>query len=118
MRRSRSRFGVGDLAGGDAPSHEDGAREAVPQHDVARIADAVRESVDARAALISRVVDADWLEIVAVSGETSGSAPTGSRWPRADLARYLDDAERRGRIHVTKGRAVSYVEVPDGALFA
>jgi signal transduction histidine kinase len=109
---------VGDLAGGDAPSHEDGAREAVPQHDVARIADAVRESVDARAALISRVVDDDWLEIVAVSGETSGSAPTGSRWPRADLARYLDDAERRGRIHVTKRRAVSYVEVPDGAPFA
>ena len=109
---------MGDLAGGDAPSHEDGAREAVPQHDVARIAGAVREAVDAGAALISRVVDDDWLEIVAVSGATSGSASAGSRWPRADLVRYLDDAERRGRLHVTKRRAVSYVEVPEGAPFA
>ena len=109
---------MGDLAGGDEPSHEDGAREAAPQHDVARIADAVRESVDAGAALISRVVDDDWLEIVAVSGAVDGADPTGRRWPRADLARYLDDAQRRGRIHVTRRRAVSYVEVPDGAPFA
>ncbi len=109
---------MGDLAEGDEPSQQDGALEAVPQHDVARIADAVREAVDAGAALISRVVDDDWLEIVAVSGETTGPDPTGTRWPRADLARHLDDAERRGRLHVTRSRAVSYVEVPDGAPFA
>ena len=109
---------MGDLAGGDAPSLEDGAREAVPQHDLARIAEAVREAVDAGAALISRVVDDDWLEVVAVSGAAVVPDPTGSRWPRADLARYLDDAERRGRIHVTKRRAVSYVEVSDGTPFA
>ena len=109
---------MGDLAGGASPPHEDDAREAVPQHDIARIADAVRQAVDAGAALISRVVDDDWLEIVAVSGATTGPDPTGSRWTRADLARHLVDAERRGRLHVTKGRAVSYVEVPDGAPFA
>ena len=105
---------MGDLAGGDTPSHEDGAHEAVPQHEVARIAEAVRDVVDARAALISRVVDDDWLEVVAVSGAPEGPDPTGSRWPRVDLARFLDDAERRGRIHVTKGRALSYVEVAGG----
>ena len=93
---------MGDLAGDDTSPHEDGAGEAVHQHDVARIADAVRGVVDARAALISRVVDDDWLEVVAVSGATHGTHPTGTRWPRADLARYLGGAERRGRIHVTK----------------
>jgi len=109
---------VGDLAEGDAPSLEDGAREAVPQHDLARIAEAVREAVDAGAALISRVVDADRLEVVAVSGAAVVPDPSGSRWARADLVRYLEDAERRGRIHVTKRRAVSYVEVSDGTPFA
>src|SRR6476619_341962 len=98
MRRSRSRFGVGDLAGGDAPSLEDGAREAVPQHALARSPGPVREAVDAGAALISRVVDADWLEVVAVSGAAVVPDPTGIRWHRADLVRYLDDAEGRGRI--------------------
>ena len=93
---------MGDLAGDDTSPHEDGAREAVHQRDVARIADAVREVVDAHAALISRVVDDEWLEVVAVSGATHGTHPTGTRWPRADLARYLHDGEQRGRLHVTK----------------
>ncbi len=109
---------MGDLTGGAALPHENATREPVPQHDLARIADAVRRAVDAGAAMISRVVDDDWLEILAVSGTTTGPDLIGSRWPRADLVRYLDDAERRGRIHVTKRGAVSYVEVPDGAPFA
>jgi signal transduction histidine kinase len=108
---------VGDRAGGDAPPREDGAREPDGHDDVARIAGAVREVVAARAALISRVVDDDWLEVVAVAGQTSGRELTGHRWRRADLTRYLDDAEQLGRLHVTTRRAVSYVEVPEATDF-
>jgi signal transduction histidine kinase len=106
---------VGDRSGGDATSDQDGASEPDHHEDVARIADAVCDVVDARAALISRVVDDRWLEVVAVAGTTTGPDPTGRRWPRSDLERYLDHSERRGRLHVTTRRALSYVDVPEGA---
>ncbi len=109
---------MGDRAGGDAPPREDGAREPDQHGDVARIAGAVREVVAARAALISRVVDDDWLEVVAVAGHTSGRELTGHRWRRSALTRYLDDAEQLGRLHVTTRRALSYAEVPEGTDFA
>lgn len=109
---------MGDRAGGDAPPPEDGAHEPDEHDDVARIARSVREVVSARAALISRVVDDEWLEVVAVAGQTDERELTGHRWRRSDLTRYLEEAEQLGRLHVTTRRAVSYVEVPDGADFA
>jgi signal transduction histidine kinase len=81
--------------------------------DVAHVADSVREVVGARAAMVSRVVDDDWLEVMAVSGEPSFGAMAGLRWRRSDLDSLLAGAEQLGRLHVTKRRAVSYVEVPD-----
>ena len=92
---------MGDLLGGDARPVQDGAGEPGHHDDVARIADAVRDVVDARAALISRVVDDRWLEVIAVAGATNGSDLTGHRWPRSDLTRYLDRAEQLGRLHLT-----------------
>ena len=37
--------------------------------------------------MVSRVVDDEWLEVVAVAGEPSGPDLTGQRWRRADLDR-------------------------------
>jgi signal transduction histidine kinase len=104
---------VGERAGGEA---RDGASEPpdVRYGDVARIAEAVREAVGARAVTISRVVDDEWLEVVALAGELPGEDLATRRWRRADLARVLDTAEQLGRLHVTTNRAVSYVEVPAG----
>jgi signal transduction histidine kinase len=80
---------------------------------VARIADAVRDVVGSRAAIVSRALDDDWLEVMAVSGEPSFGAVAGARWRRSDLDSLLAGAEQLGRLHLTKRRAVSYVEVPD-----
>ena len=80
--------------------------------DVARIAESVREVVDARAAMISRVIDDEWLEVMTVVGEPSSGLVDGLRWRRSDLAGLLADAEHLGRLHATERRTLSYVEVP------
>jgi signal transduction histidine kinase len=80
---------------------------------VARVADSVRDVVDARAAIVSRVVDDEWLEVMTVSGEPSFGALVGLRWRRSDLDSVLASAESLGRLHVTKHGRISYAEVPD-----
>jgi signal transduction histidine kinase len=80
--------------------------------DLTRIAESVRDVVDARAAMISRVVDAEWLEVLSVTGEPSDGIVVGLRWRRTDLGRLLSSAEHLGRLHLTKRRAVSYAEIP------
>lgn len=106
---------MGERAGGEVRTSLDGVLEPAEQYDdVARIAEAVRAVVGARAAMISRVVDDDWLEVVAVAGSVPGGDVTARRWRRRDLARVLDTAEQLGRLHLTTRRAVSYVEVPTG----
>ena len=72
----------------------------------------VRGVVDARAAMISRVVDDDWLEVMTVVGEPSAGIVPGLRWRRADLDLLLAHAEELGRLRFTKGRSISYAEVP------
>ena len=84
--------------------------------DVERIARSVRDVAGARAAMVSRVVDDEWLEIIVVAGEPSRDDLVGTRWPRAGLERLLERAERLGRLHVTKRQAVTYVEVPEDDL--
>ncbi len=64
-------------------------------------------------ALISRVADDRWLEVVAAAGATTGAALTGRRWQRSDLERCLGQAERLGRLHVTTRRALASADVPD-----
>jgi signal transduction histidine kinase len=80
--------------------------------DVARVADTVRAVVGARATMVSRVLDEDWLEVMTVSGQPSAGIVTGLRWRRADLDSLLEGAERLGRLRATKHRTVSYIEVP------
>jgi signal transduction histidine kinase len=105
---------VGDTAAGAARPPGGGARPADQQleRDVARIAQSVRDVVDARAAMVSRVVDHEWLEVMAVVGDASEGIVPGLRWRRSDLDVLLSNAEELGRLRVTKRRAVSYVEVP------
>jgi signal transduction histidine kinase len=79
--------------------------------DVARIAEYVREVVDARAAMISRVLDDEWLEVMTVVGQPSSGSSTAPL-ARADLASLLANAEELGRLHATERRTLSYVEVP------
>jgi signal transduction histidine kinase len=81
--------------------------------DVTRVAASVRDVVGARAAMVSRVVDDEWLEIMAVVGDPSRGIAEGLRWRRSDLEGMLASAERLGRLHLTKGRTVSYVEIPE-----
>jgi len=102
---------VGDRAGGDVPPEQDSAHE-----DVVRIADAVREVVDAETTVISRVVDDEWLEVVAVAGTSSGPAQAGHRWPRSDLQRYLARAEHVGRLHVTTRREAAPASAHDASV--
>jgi signal transduction histidine kinase len=100
----RARAGNGDeVTREGADGHRD---------DIDRIAGAVREVARARAALISRAVDDEWLEVVAVDGDDDATL-VGSRWRRADLDHCLDGADRLGSLHVTHRRAAAYVE-PDG----
>jgi signal transduction histidine kinase len=79
--------------------------------DMARVADSVRDVVEARAAIISRVVDDEWLEVMTVSGEPSFGAVTGVRWRRSDLDSLLSRSEQLGQLHATKHHRVTYVEV-------
>ena len=78
---------MGDTAAGDARPPGGGARPADQQleRDVTRIARSVREVLDARATMVSRVVDDEWLEVVAVIGEPSEGIVRGLRWRRSDL---------------------------------
>ena len=104
---------MGERAGGETRDRASEPAD-VRYDDVARIAEAVREAVGARAATISRVVDEQWLEVVAVAGAIPGDDLSARLWRRTDLARVLDTAEQLGRLHLTTNRAVSYVEVPTG----
>jgi signal transduction histidine kinase len=72
----------------------------------------VREVVGALAAIVSRVVDDDWLEVMTVAGDPSSGIVEGLRWARSDLESLLADGETLGRLHATKTRSVSYLEVP------
>ncbi len=92
---------MGDRAGGGQREPADTQPE-----DVARIVEAVREVVGARAVMISRVVDDDWLEVVAFAG-ANGMDPSGRRWRRSDLTRSLETSRRVGRLHLTTRRAVA-----------
>ena len=108
---------MGDQAAEFAhPSSGDGgARPAEQLADVARIAEAVRDVVQARATMVSRVVDGEWLEVVVVVGTPSRDDLAGHRWRRAEFEAILREAEQRGRLHLTTRRSVSYVEVPQDA---
>ena len=85
--------------------------------DIDRIAGAVRKTAGARAGLVSRVVDDDWLEVVAVAGEPDlGTTDLlGARWRRADLDGCLAEAEQRGVLFATRRRVLAHVELPRGA---
>lgn len=109
---------MGAPAGGNTRTSTDVSRRfaEAPTDDIARIAEAVCAVVGARASILSRVIDDDWLEVVAVSKNPSGGLVPGVRWSRADLTRLLDTAEQLGRLHVTLSGAVSYVEEPDVGL--
>jgi len=106
---------LGDQAAGAAypSSGDDGSRPAEQLDDVARIAAAVRDVVEARATMVSRVVDSDWLEVLVVAGTPSRDDLVGHRWRRSAFEALLAEAEQRGRLHLTTRRAVSYVEVPE-----
>lgn len=80
---------------------------------MARVADSVRDVVGARAVIVSRVVDDEWLEVMTVSGEPSFGAVVGLRWQRTDLDSLLASAQSLGRLHVSKHGRISYAEVPD-----
>jgi len=109
--------GLGATAAGRArPSSGDARQPAHDQlvDDVARIAESVRDVVGARATLVSRRVDDEWLEVMTVVGEPSTGIVPGLRWRRSDLDRMLASAEQLGRLHATKRHAVSYAEIPTG----
>jgi signal transduction histidine kinase len=108
---------LGDQAAGFAhPSSGDGgARPAEQLADVARVAEAVRDVVSARATMVSRVVDEEWLEVLVVAGTPSRDDLVGHRWRRAEFEALLADAEQRGRLHLTTRRVVTYIEVPQDA---
>jgi len=77
-----------------------------------RVAESVCRVVGALATIVSRVVDDEWLEVMTVVGVPSAGIVEGLRWRRSDLEGLLSGAEQLGRIHATKRRTVSYVEVP------
>ena len=106
---------MGDTAAGHARPPDGGTQPAGRplEGDLARVAASVRRVVDARAAIISRVVDAEWLEVLTVSGEPSFGVVTGLRWRRSDLDGLLAGAEQLGRLHATNRERVTYAEVPD-----
>jgi signal transduction histidine kinase len=106
---------VGDTAADAARPLNGGAQQADRplEDDLARVAASVREVVDAGAAVISRVVDDEWLEVRTVSGQPSFEVSVGVRWRRSDLESLLAGAERLGRLHRTEHERVSYVAVPD-----
>jgi signal transduction histidine kinase len=108
---------LGDQAAGFAhpSSGDEGARPAEQLADVARVAEAVRDVVSARATMVSRVVDEEWLEVLVVAGTPSRDDLVGHRWRLAEFEALLAAAEQRGRVHLTTRRVVTYVEVPEDA---
>jgi signal transduction histidine kinase len=107
--------GLGASAAGRArPSWGDASHPAHEQlgDDIARIAESVRDVVGARATMVSRVADDEWLELMTVVGEPSAGIVAGLRWRREDLDRALANAEQLGRLHATKRHVLSYVEIP------
>jgi signal transduction histidine kinase len=83
----RARAGNGDEF---ARVGVDGRRD-----DIDRIAGAVRKTAGAQAALVSRVVDDEWLEVVSVDGDPDHDDLVGRRWRRADLERRAQGAAGR-----------------------
>jgi signal transduction histidine kinase len=81
---------------------------------VARIAESVRHVVGARAAVVSRVVDDDWLVVTGVAGTVSEDVAPGLRWRRSDLDELLAGAEPLGRLLATKRTAPTSAEAPTG----
>ena len=83
--------------------------------DLTRIAESVRSIAGADSALVSGVLDDEWLEVIAVAGTLPAADPDelpGLRWRRDDLASSLEHAEQLGRLHVTGGGALPYVALP------
>lgn len=79
-----------------------------------RIADRVRDTSVARAVLISSAVG-DRLEVVAVAGAVNGGRDAlGDTWQRADLDRCLEEAQQHGRLHFTRRRSRTYLELQNG----
>jgi signal transduction histidine kinase len=109
---------MGDPTAGHA--HADPAPETSHEHleDITRIAESVRSVAGADGALVSRVLDDTWLEVIAVVGRLPFTehvvALRGARWQRDDLTRSLAEAERLGHLHVTPGGALPYVALPGG----
>src|SRR5262245_20836590 len=108
---------MGDPTEGHA--YAETRREMSVEHleDVARIAESVRSVAGADGALVSRVLDEDWLEIVAVVGTVPAADPDalpGMRWHREHLEHSLDEAERLGHVHLTPGRGLQYVALTAG----
>jgi len=107
--------GLGGTAADDARPSGDGATLTADEQlvdDVARIAASVCEVVGARAAVVSRVVDDEWLEVMTVVGAPSEGISEGLRWLRSSLDVVVAEAEQVGRLHLTGGRRLSYAEVP------
>jgi signal transduction histidine kinase len=102
----RTRTGNGDEFARDSA---DGCRE-----DIDRIAGAVRGATGARAALVSRVIDDEWPEVVSVAGSSDLAAPAGSRWRRADLDRWLALAREAGPVDVSHPRGPVFLDIPPG----
>jgi signal transduction histidine kinase len=88
----RARTGIGDEF---TPDGADQHRE-----DIDRIAGAVRRVTGARAALVSRVVDDDWLEVISVAGDADPGDLRGARWRRTDLERRLAAATKEQPGHL------------------
>ena len=72
----------------------------------------MQKVVGALATIVSRVVDDDWLEVLAVTGDPSRGIVEGLRWARSDLESLLSGGESLGRLHATRHRSMPYVEVP------
>src|SRR5262249_29182580 len=90
-------------------AHAESQHEMSGEHleDVSRIAESVRSVAGADGALVSRVLDEDWLEIIAVVGTVPAADPhalRGMRWHREHLDHSLAEAERLGHVHLTPGR--------------
>jgi signal transduction histidine kinase len=109
---------VGGRAGGDVRTSGGAQDPSAQLADIARIAESVRGVVDARAAAISRVVDKDLLEVLAVAGAPSRDVGTGKLWSRSDLDELLAKSGRLAHPHATEQETVSYVDGPRGLLLA
>jgi signal transduction histidine kinase len=112
---------MGDPVQGETSTALDERAESVFRahlDDLTRIAESVRSVAGADGALVSRVLDEEWLEVIAVAGSLPSHDRAGAtellglRWRRDDLVRSLEHAERLGHLHVTGGGALPYVALP------